>query len=110
MICRAKPQSDLPDGPYSGMHKCADCDGWFSDDMFVLAGDVVCGDCRYRRRHGRYPPKRPTQIIQFAERRSDSNFDGPRGLTIPERHMDAVTEKHARFLAEWISDSQLSLD
>jgi len=44
----------LPDGPVAG-GRCTKCGGSFTYDIYCYRGVILCGDCRYFVRHGRWP-------------------------------------------------------
>ncbi len=44
----------LPDGPVSG-GRCTKCGERFIWDIYRYRGVILCGDCRYFVRHGRWP-------------------------------------------------------
>ncbi len=43
-----------PDGPV-GHGRCSHCGNEFESDIYRFRGDILCGDCRYYVRHGRWP-------------------------------------------------------
>jgi len=49
-----RPAAQLPDGPVpSG--RCEYCRKSFDHDIYLFRGVVLCGDCRYYVRNGRWP-------------------------------------------------------
>ena len=44
----------LPDGPVP-FGQCTQCGESFTDDIYRFRGAILCGDCRYFVRHGRWP-------------------------------------------------------
>jgi hypothetical protein len=49
-----RPSAKLPDGPVP-CGRCEMCQQFFDDDIYILRGVILCGDCRYFVRNGRWP-------------------------------------------------------
>jgi len=99
MIRKAK---EFPvDGPVSE-GECVDCGLRFITDVYRWHGQILCGDCRYMRRHKAPPPRNPTVEDLQTNPIEDRKYDGGFGsFTCGRfRHVEAVSERHVRVLLE----------
>ncbi len=93
--------------------ECTNCGAIKRGDMFFFLSRAVCGDCRYRLKHGHWPHRtsgagNPNADVYEA----DPRYHGGYGSETLHRQieLDAVTEQHAHFLNGWLDESKLSLD
>ena len=98
------PCLDLPEGGA----ECCECGLRFITDIYYYQGRLFCGDCRYHKRTGRWPPpSKPRWGISDPHPEAES-FRGSETLG---RMLEFECESpyHAIFLDQWITLCQLSL-
>lgn len=113
MAKRKKKQIVLLDGPIPN-GQCVGCGLPKKFDVYRCDGLVLCGDCRFKYRHGYYPAKEngcghATVLPSRSYYHSEFPTTNSETLHRPLR-MQAVTARHAKFLSDWLDDSTLSLD
>ncbi len=97
--------------------ECTDCLKTCKDDVYIWyekdgSTSIVCGDCRYFRRHGHVAPHQPRGVSSSHEHETERGYHGGFGSHTVNRqqHYDVLTERGAEVLDEILSDSRLSLD
>jgi hypothetical protein len=96
------------DFPCSGQpRECHDCGATVQDDVYVTRWGVICGECRYIRRHGRMPP-RAAMIGHHSYPTSSGNYNGGGSVDLNNRRhtVNVRSETHAHVLSEIISEAQ----
>lgn len=99
--------------PAGAVVECADCCRKCCDDVFTWELDglrtiVVCGDCRYYRRHGRTAPC--GQSRRDTPHRSErETFRGSETLN-RFQEFECPTERGAQELGSILDDCRLSID
>lgn len=112
MICKAK--NSIGSVPVLGSHECADCHLTYTNDLYWCDGEIICGDCRYFRRHGAWPCRNDggSGAMGDAAEAADIRYHG-NGTAERKERMYAIRVANAKqgvFLNRCIVEGQLSLD
>jgi len=96
---------------------CTKCGMRKTYDIFRYHKKVMCGDCRYKYIHGRWPNKPPKpsneSFIELDVSESEDDADGTRfcsdrGMNRRQR-FNVMTVRHMEFVNQWLDESVLSL-
>jgi hypothetical protein len=94
-----------------GPHGSANAGEWKVSDACGMCIAVPDEDCRYRRRHGRWPKQFSGCGNDVVLSEVEHKYHGGYGSHLLGRplKMDAINERHAQFLGEWLDGCTLSL-
>lgn len=102
---------ELPtDGPVGVSCACSSCGFRKSHDMYRYLGVVLCGDCRFFARSGRWPHRKPTWSLASWSNFGDLDaFHNAPSVCNRLLEFDVSSPWQAAFLDGWLDVCQLSL-